>query len=117
VVRMETGIERHISISVTDLSPNPIQYYPLPLDLSSVRELLSVYARMIRLTTERTEDGYPDQNSPHFSSEATGSVPTDPISRPLDISIARTTAESHAGTGNNVPSDRPADHRRTGEKE
>lgn len=117
VVRMETGIERHISISVTDLSPDPIQSYPLALDLSSVRELLAVYARMIRLTAERTEDGYPDQNFPGFTSEAIGFTPTDPIARTLGASGAGTTTESNAGTGNNLPSDRPAAGRRAGGKE
>jgi hypothetical protein len=117
VVRMETGIERHIPISVTELSPEPIQSYPLALDLSSVRKLLAVYVRMIRLRAERTEDGYPDQNFPSFSSEANRSAPTDPIARSLGVSGAGTTAESNASTGNNLPSDRPAAHRRAGGKE
>lgn len=114
VVRMETGIERHIPISATDLSPDPIQSYPLPLNLSSVRELLAVYARMIRQTAERTEDGYPDQNLPKFSSRAINPTPTDPIARTMGISGAGTTAESNAGPGNNLPSDRPAAGRGAG---
>jgi len=117
VVRMETGIERHIPISVTDLSSDPIQSYPLALDLSSVRKLLAVYECIIRLTAERTEDGYPDQNSPRFTSEAFGSAPTDPIARTVGVSDAGTTAESNAGPGNNLPSDRPAAGRRAGGKE
>jgi hypothetical protein len=117
VARMETGIERHIPISVTNLSPGSIQSYPLALDLSSVRKLLAVYARMIRLTAERTEDGYPDQDSPNFSSETIPSARADPSVRTLGVSDAGTTAESHAGTGNNLPSDCPAAHRKAGGKE
>jgi hypothetical protein len=117
VVRMETGIERHIPIVVTNLSPGSIQSYPLALDLSSVRKLLAVYTRLIRLSAERTEDGYPDQNSPSFSSEIICSAPTDPIARTLGTSDTGTTAESNAGTGNHVPSDRPAARRRAGGKE
>ena len=117
MVRMETGIERHIPISVTDRSPDPINSYPLALDLSSVRELLAVYARMLRLSAERTEDGYPDKNAPSFSSKIIDSVPTDPIARTLGASDLGTTAESHAGTGNHLPSDRPAAGRRAGGKE
>jgi hypothetical protein len=114
---MEAGLERHIPIAVTNLSPGSIQSYPLALDLSSVRKLLAVYVRMIRLTVERTEDGYPDQNSPNFSSTTIRSVPADPIARTLEVSDAGTTAESNAGTCNNLPSDRPADRRRAGGKE
>ena len=117
VVRMETGIERHIPISVTDLWPDPIQIYPLALNLSSVRELLAAYARIIRLTAERVEDGYPDQNSPKFTSEVIDSALPNPIARPLGASGAGTTAESNAGTGNHLPSDRPTAGRRAGGKE
>jgi hypothetical protein len=113
---METGIERHIPISVTNLSPGSIQNYPLALNLSSVRKLLAVYARMNRLSAERTEDGYPDQNSPSFSPEIICSVPTDPIARTLGASDTGTTAESKAGNGDNLPSDRPAARRRAGGK-
>jgi hypothetical protein len=114
---METGIERHIPIAATNLSPGSIQNYPLAVDLPSVRKLLAVYARMIRLTAERTEDGYPDKNFPSFSSEIIGSVPTDPIARTLGAADPGTTAESQAGTGNHLPSDRPAVRRRAGGKE
>ena len=117
VVRMETGIERHIPISVTDLSPDLIQSYPLALDLSSVRELLAVCARIISLTAEGTEDGYPDQNPPRFTSEAVGSAPTDPVTGTLGASGAGTTTVCNAGTGNHLPSDRPAAGREAGEKE
>jgi hypothetical protein len=117
VVRMETGIERHIPIAVTNLSTGSIQNYPLALDLPSVRKLRAVYARLIRLSAERTEDGYPDKNSPSFSSEIIGAVPTDPIARTLGASDPGTTAESQAGTGNHLPSDHPAARRKAGGKE
>jgi hypothetical protein len=103
---METGIERHIPISVTDQAVDPICSYPLPLNLSSVRELLAVYARMIRQITERTEDGYPDQNFPSFSSQGISSIPANPSARTLGISGAGTTTESNAGNGKHLPSDR-----------
>jgi hypothetical protein len=116
VVRMETGIERHIPIGVTNLSPGSIQNYPLAVNLSSVRKLLAAYARINRLSAEGTEDGYPDQNSPSISSEIICSVPTDPNARTLVASDTGTKAESVAGTGNHVPSDRPAARRRAGGK-
>jgi hypothetical protein len=117
VVRMETGIERHIPIVVTNLSPGSIQNYPLALDLPSVRKLLAVYARLIRLSAERTEDGYPDKNSPSFSSEIIDSVPTDPTARTLGASDPGTTAERNAGPGTNLSLDRPEARRRAGGKE
>lgn len=114
---METGIERHIPIAVTNLSPGSIQNYPLALDLPSVRKLLAVYARVIRLSAERTEDGYPDKNSPSFSTEIISSVPVDPISRTLGATDPGTTAESQTGTGNHLPSDYSAARRKAGGKE
>jgi hypothetical protein len=108
VVRMETGIERHIPISVTDQAMDPICSYPLPLNLSSVRELLVLYARMICQIAERTEDGYPDQNFSSFSSQGINPTPDDPIARTLGISGAGTTAKSNAGNGKHLPSDRSA---------
>ena len=72
---------------------------------------------MIRLSAERTEDGYPDKNSPSFSTEIIGFAPTDPIASTLGASDHGATAESQAGTGNHLPSDCPAACRKAGGKE
>lgn len=114
VVRMDSGIELHIPVSVTDQSSDPIQINPLPLNLSSVRQLLSVYERIIRLVAERAEDGHSDQNFPdsNFSVQRGESSPqnypsisADPNRRALDVSHARTTTASISNSGDSLSSD------------
>jgi hypothetical protein len=100
VVRMETGIERHIPISVTDQAPEQFRIYPLPLNLSSVRELLAVYARLIRQLTERAEDGSPAQNSPSVLSQILSPTPS---ARTLGAPDTGTAAESEPGAGHHLP--------------
>lgn len=116
VVRMDSGIERHIPVSVTNQSSDPIQINPLPLNLSSVRQLLSEYERIIRLVAERAEDGYPDQNFPDtdfsaqhggFSSQTSPSVSANPSRRTLGMSNARTTAASISNIDDSLSSDGP----------
>lgn len=116
VVRMDSGIERHIPVSVTNQSSDPLQINPLPLNLSSVRQLLSVYERIIRLAAERAEDGHPDQNFPdadisiqrgEFPPPNSPSISATPSRRTLDGSNARTAAASISNIGDSLSSNRP----------
>ncbi len=52
-------------LQATDRSPEPIQEFPLPIDLSSVKQLSEVYQRILRMhgrsvetSMEESEDGY-----------------------------------------------------------
>lgn len=52
-------------LQATDRSPEPIQEFPLPIDLSSVKQLSEVYQRVLRIhgrsvetSMEESEDGY-----------------------------------------------------------
>ena len=46
VVWLHEGIERHIPLEATDRSAEPIAIFPLPLGLSSVRQLLVAFERI-----------------------------------------------------------------------
>ncbi len=61
VLWQEDGCERHIPVEATDLSPEILTFYPLPIDISSVERLLSAYARLIAQLAKGTEDGFPTQ--------------------------------------------------------
>ena len=52
-------------LQATDRSPEPIKEFPLPIDLSSVKQLSEVYQRVLRMhgrsvetSMEESEDGY-----------------------------------------------------------
>ena len=52
-------------MKATDRSPEPIKEFPLPIDLSSVKQLSEVYQRVLRMngrsvetSMEESEDGY-----------------------------------------------------------
>ena len=52
-------------LKATDRSPEPIKEFPLPIDLSSVKQLSEVYQRILRMhsrsvetSMEESEDGY-----------------------------------------------------------
>ena len=61
VVWPQEGIERNIPLEATDHSTEPITIFPLPLDLSSVRQLLVAFQRMMSQSVEESmeekEDG------------------------------------------------------------
>ena len=61
VIRLQEGIERNVPIEATDHSPEPITIFPLPLDISSMRQLLEISERMITQLMEEPieekEDG------------------------------------------------------------
>jgi hypothetical protein len=110
---MDSGIELHIPVSVTDRSSDPIQINPLPLNLSSVRQLLSVYERIIRLIAERAEDGHPDQNFPDSNSSVQRGelspqnyppISANPDRRDLDVSHTGTTTASTSNSGDSLSS-------------
>ena len=46
VVWFKEGIQRNIPLETTDRSTEPITIFPLPLDLSSVRQLLVAFERI-----------------------------------------------------------------------
>jgi hypothetical protein len=51
-----------VPLKATDLSPEPIKEFPLPIDLSSVKQLGEVFQRILHIhsvekTTEEQEDG------------------------------------------------------------
>ena len=61
VIRLQEGIERNVPLEATDHSAEPITIFPLPLSLSSMRQLLATSERvMIQLMEEpmkEKEDG------------------------------------------------------------
>ena len=62
-------------LKATDRSPEPIKEFPLPIDLSSVKQLGEVFQRILRIhsvekTTEEQEDG--DIQAIHIFSERDG---------------------------------------------
>jgi hypothetical protein len=74
-VLIQEGIERIVPLKATDRSPEPIQEFPLPIDLSSVKQLGEVFRRILRIhsvekPTEEQEDG--DIQAIHIFSEGDG---------------------------------------------
>lgn len=49
VVLLQEGIERIVPLQATDRSSEPIKEFPLPIDLSSVKQLSKVYQRILRM--------------------------------------------------------------------
>ena len=71
---IQEGIERIVPLKATDRSPEPIQEFPLPIDLSSVKQLGEVFRRILRIylcsvmtPMEEQEDG--DIQAIHIFSE------------------------------------------------
>jgi len=65
VVLLQEGIERIVPLKATDRSPEPIKEFPLPIDLSSVKQLgevfqriLRIYRRSVETPMEESEDGH-----------------------------------------------------------
>jgi len=77
VVLLQEGIERIVPLKATDHSSEPIQEFPLPIDLSSVKQLYEVFRRILRIhhiylcsvktPMEEAEDG--DIQATHIFSE------------------------------------------------
>jgi hypothetical protein len=63
IVEFKNDITRHIPIQVTDQAPEPIVIFPLPLDLTSVRQLQTIFARIVCQKVTGTEDGTLDSCS------------------------------------------------------
>jgi hypothetical protein len=61
VIKLQEGIERNVPLEATDHSAEPITIFPLPLDISSMRQLLETSERMITQLMEEPieekEDG------------------------------------------------------------
>ncbi len=55
-VKLPEGVSRLIPIEVTDLCPETVTIYSLPLSLSSVKQLLATYHRITSKSVEETED-------------------------------------------------------------
>jgi len=49
VVLLQEGIERIVPLKATDRSSEPIQEFPLSIDLSSVKQLCEVFGRILRI--------------------------------------------------------------------
>jgi hypothetical protein len=65
VVLLQEGIERIVPLRATDRSPEPIKEFPLPIDLSSVKQLGEAFQRILRMhshsvktSMEESEDVY-----------------------------------------------------------
>lgn len=108
IVRDANGVERHIPLVVTNRSPEPLSISPIPLSLSSVRQLLSVYERMVRLTAKGTKDGPLSSNPSGYPSRTPASNPAHGASGSLDFTYAPTTAEDLSNAGNDLPTDHPS---------
>jgi hypothetical protein len=61
LIWIEGDVERTVPLEATDRSPEAIAIFPLPIDLSSVRQLLATYERIQAQPVEGTEDEYNDR--------------------------------------------------------
>jgi hypothetical protein len=57
IVQFRNDVTRHIPLQVTDRAPEPIDIYPIPLDLTSVRQLQTTFAQIVCQKVIGTEDG------------------------------------------------------------
>ena len=62
VLWLQEGIGRNVPVEATDRSTQPLTIFPLPLSLSSVKQLLAIYERMtsqpMEESMEEKENGY-----------------------------------------------------------
>ena len=56
IVSDQEPVKRYIPLAVTDRSLEPFGVYPLPLSLTSVRQLLATYQRIVSQSAGGTED-------------------------------------------------------------
>jgi hypothetical protein len=91
VIRLQEGIERNVPLEATDHSAEPITIFPLPLDISSMRQLLATSERMLtQLTEEKMEekrDGSIQANEGSIGGARAETANTD-----LDVADTRATA-------------------------
>ena len=76
LVRLATGAERLIPLSVTDLAPIPPNVFSLPLDLSSLHNLTQTFSRILaqveRECGDETAADQPTQALGHLASASLG---------------------------------------------
>ena len=107
IVRDANGVERHIPVVVTNRSAEPLAISPIPLSLPSVRQLLSAYERIVRLTAKGTKDGSPASNPSDTPSRPPSSNPSHPASGSLDVPIDPTATENLPKPGGALSTDPP----------
>jgi hypothetical protein len=124
VVSFRDITERYIPLTVTDRSPEAIVIPSLPLDLSSVRELLNVYQHINSQLMEETEDGNskkkPNNCSPISSQGQTGvgeHQAANSAQSGLDLNEPGSAAVSEAKAGSHLlqPGQEPERQSRGGE--
>ena len=101
VIRLQEGIERNVPLEATDHSAEPITIFPLPLDISSMRQLLVTSERILtQLTEEKMEekrDGSIQANEGSIGEARAETANTD-----LDIADTRATASYVSDDGANL---------------
>ena len=63
VVWLQEGIERNVPVEATDRSTEPLIIFPLPLNLSSVRQLLATCERMVPQIMEKSMKEKEDEST------------------------------------------------------
>lgn len=107
IVRDVNGVERHIPVAVTNRSAEPLAIFPIPLSLSSVRQLLSAYERIVRLTAKGTKDGSPASNPSDTPSRPPSSNSPHLASGSLDVPFDPTATENLPKPGDALSADPP----------
>jgi len=90
IVSYLDAMKRSIPLKATDRSPQPFTIAPLPLNLTSVRQLLSTYERIVSQSMEGTED---ERDHRQASDSSGPAAPPDPASATLSaVGPAATTS-------------------------
>lgn len=107
VVWPQEGIERNIPLEATDRSTEPITIFPLPLDLSSVRQLLVAFERMMSQSVEEPVEE-PMEEKEDGSIQAINGCSDEDNTRGSDVPRANLALANHSSTASAV-SDHGAD--------
>lgn len=98
VVWIQEGIERVVPLTATDRSDEPITIFPLPIDLSSVQQVLATFRRIESQPAEDAEDGSIHQTSKDHSATIAPPCESDDIRAPHTTGTDLAPVDSNATT-------------------
>jgi hypothetical protein len=115
VVLTPNGLVRQIPVAVTDRAEISRPIHPFPLDLSSVRQLLATFERILAQLTKETADEFANPGASQIGRHQAGIKDRDPTSASVVATHSRATATDFlAGCAGLSEFDRPDPH--TGEQ-